>query len=68
MKAFARMNRGVCFQFRRPGKAAIPGDMVALPLNEPQLLQARLIVATRRGRVLPIAAANFVELLKAALA
>jgi DNA-binding transcriptional LysR family regulator len=68
MKAFARINRGVCFQFRKPGKALIPpGDMIALPLVDPPLLQARLILATRRGRVLPIAAAAFVELLKGAL-
>jgi DNA-binding transcriptional LysR family regulator len=69
MKAFARINRGVCFQFRRPGKAPIPpGDMIALPLIDPPLLQARLVVATRRGRVLPVAAAAFVELLKTVLA
>ena len=69
MKAFARMNRGVCFQFRRPGKAVVPpGDMIALPLIDPPLLQARLILATRRGRVLPIAAASFVEMLRAELA
>jgi hypothetical protein len=65
----ARINRGVCFQFRRPGKAPIPpGDMIALPLIDPPLLQARLVVATRRGRVLPVAAAAFVELLKTVLA
>jgi DNA-binding transcriptional LysR family regulator len=69
MKAFARINRGVCFQFRRPGKAPIPpGDLIALPLIDPPLLQARLVVATRRGRVLPVAAAAFVELLKTVLA
>jgi DNA-binding transcriptional LysR family regulator len=69
MKSFARINRGVCFQFRRPGKAPIPpGDMIALPLVDPQLLQARLFLATRRGRVLPIAAASFVEVLKTAMA
>jgi DNA-binding transcriptional LysR family regulator len=69
MKAFARINRGVCFQFRRPGKAPIPpGDMIALPLIDPPLLQARLVLATRRGRVLPVAAAAFVELLKTVLA
>jgi len=68
MKAFARLNRGVCFQFRKPGKAVIPpGDMIALPLIDPPLLQARLILATRRGRVLPIAAASFVELLRTVL-
>lgn len=69
MKAFARMNRGVCFQFRRPGKTLIPpGDMMALPLIDPPLLQAKLILATRRGRVLPIAAASFVELLRQVMA
>jgi len=69
MKAFARINRGVSFQFRRPGKAPIPpGDMIALPLIDPPLLQARLVLATRRGRVLPVVAAAFVELLKTALA
>jgi DNA-binding transcriptional LysR family regulator len=69
MKAFAQMNRGVCFQFRKPGKACIPpGDMIALPLADPPLLQARLVLATRRGRVLPVAAAAFVEMLKIAFA
>jgi DNA-binding transcriptional LysR family regulator len=69
MKAFARMNRGVCFQFRKPGKARIPpGDMIALPLTDPSLMQARLVLAIRRGRVLPVAAAAFVELLKSAMA
>jgi DNA-binding transcriptional LysR family regulator len=68
MKAFAHMNRGVCFQFRSPGKALIPpGDMIALPLVDPPLLQARLLLATRRSRVLPVAAAAFVEQMKNAL-
>jgi DNA-binding transcriptional LysR family regulator len=69
MKAFAHMTRGVCFQFRSPGKAPIPpGDMIALPLIDPPLLQAKLLLATRRGRVLPVAAAAFVEQLKSAFA
>ena len=68
MKAFARMNRGICFQFRRSGKGPVPpGNMIALPLVDPPLLEAKLILATRRGRVLPIAAAAFVELLRTAL-
>ena len=68
MKAFAHMNRGVCFQFRSPGKALIPpGDMIALPLVDPPLLQARLLLATRRDRVLPVAAAAFVEQMKTEL-
>jgi DNA-binding transcriptional LysR family regulator len=68
MKAFVRINRGICFQFRKPGKAAVPpGDMTAVPLVDAPLLQAKLYLATRRGRVLPVAAAAFVELLKSAL-
>jgi hypothetical protein len=42
--------------------------MIALPLIDPPLLQAKLILASRRGRALPIAAATFVELLKSVLA
>jgi DNA-binding transcriptional LysR family regulator len=69
MKAFAHMNRGVCFQFRKPGKAPIPpGDMIAIPLIDPPLLQAKLILATRRSRVLPVAAAAFAEQLRSTLA
>jgi DNA-binding transcriptional LysR family regulator len=68
MKAFAHMNRGVCFQFRSPGKALLPpGDMIALPLVDPPLLQARLLLATRRNRVLPVAAAAFAEQMKTEL-
>jgi hypothetical protein len=43
-------------------------DMIALPLADPPLSQAKLILATHRGRVLPTAAATFVELLRADLA
>jgi len=68
MKAFVRINRGVCFQFRRPGKALVPpGDMIAVPLIDAPLREARLYLAIRRGRVLPVAAAAFVEVLKNAL-
>jgi len=46
MTAFALMNRGVCFQFREPGKAPIPsGDMIALPLG----LCCRPAYSWRRG-------------------
>jgi DNA-binding transcriptional LysR family regulator len=62
MQAFARINRGIYFQFRKPSAGPIrSGDMVAVPLIDAPLLQAKLFLATRRGRVLPIAAAAFVE-------
>jgi hypothetical protein len=52
-----------------PGEALVPpGDIIALPLVDPPLLQAKLILATRRGRVLPIAAASFAEQIKTAIA
>lgn len=66
MRAFARFNRGLYLQFRKPSRGPIPsGDMVAVPLIDAPLLQAKLFLATRRGRVLPIAAAAFVEWLRA---
>jgi hypothetical protein len=44
--------------------------MIALPLIDPALLQARLLLATRRAPILPLAAlaaATFVELLNSVL-
>lgn len=68
MKAFARMNRGLCFQFRKPGRTTLSSEnMIAVPLIDAPVLQARLYLATRRGRVLPVAAAAFVELLEMVL-
>lgn len=65
MKAFVCINGGICFQFRKPGRAAVPpGGMIAVPLMDAPLQQARLYLATRRGRVLPAAAAAFVEMLE----
>jgi hypothetical protein len=49
------------------GRTDTPGGIVALPLIDPPLLQARLYLASHRGRVLPIATATFVELLKTAM-
>jgi len=66
MKAYARMSQAVCFQFRI-GADAPPADMVAVPLSDPGLSQTQLFLATRRGRVLPIAAAAFLEELAAAM-
>jgi len=68
MKTFARMNRGVCFQFRMPGKTVVAsGNMIAVPLADAALSEARLYLATRRGRVLPVAAAAFVDLVETTL-
>jgi DNA-binding transcriptional LysR family regulator len=69
MKAYARLSQGVSFQFRVGATRDVEvGDMVAIPLSDPTLSQPQLVLAARRGRVLPIAAAAFSEELQTALA
>jgi DNA-binding transcriptional LysR family regulator len=64
-KMFARTAHGVCFSFKIGKKPDVSG-MVAIPLSDPQLAEARLRLCSRRGRVLPVAAAAFAEQLTAA--
>jgi DNA-binding transcriptional LysR family regulator len=59
-KVFARTSRGVCFSFHVGQKPDVSG-MVTIPLGDPALREARLELASRRGRVLPVAAAAFAE-------
>jgi DNA-binding transcriptional LysR family regulator len=59
-KVFARTSQGVCFSFRIGDKPDVSG-MVTIPLADPELTEARLSLACRRGRVLPVAAAAFAE-------
>jgi DNA-binding transcriptional LysR family regulator len=59
-KVFARTSGGVCFSFRIGSKPDVSG-MVSIPLTDPDLGDARLFLASRRGRVLPVAAATFAE-------
>jgi hypothetical protein len=61
---FARTSGGVCFSFKIGKKPEISG-MVTIPLADPELGEARLRLASRRGRVLPVAAAAFAEELTA---
>jgi DNA-binding transcriptional LysR family regulator len=69
MKAYARMSKAVCFQFKVGGMRDVAlGEMVAIPLTDPQCQSAVLVLAMRARRVLPIAAAAFAEELKGALA
>jgi DNA-binding transcriptional LysR family regulator len=66
MKQYVRSSNAICFQFM-VGAAADPirGDLVANPLADPELAAARLMLAVRRGRVLPASAAAFCENLRA---
>ncbi len=63
-KMFARTSGGVCFSFKIGKKPDVSG-LVAIPLSDPGLAEARLCLACRRGRVLPVAAATFAEQLSA---
>ncbi len=59
-KTFARTRKGVCFSFHIGQKPDVSG-MIAIPLLDPLLGDIRLELASRRGRVLPVAAASFAE-------
>ncbi len=68
MKVFSVMNQGVCFQFRPKGSTTVqPGDMTAIPLIDEPLPGSQLLLATRRARALPFAAAAFIEELRGLL-
>ncbi len=60
LKAFARLGHALCFCFHLGSKAETHG-LVAVPLRDPHCAEARLYLAARRGRVLPVAAASFAE-------
>jgi DNA-binding transcriptional LysR family regulator len=62
-KTYARQNRAICFQFRIAGQPD-PSGMSTIPLTDPGFAQATLALATRRSRVLPVAAAAFAELVE----
>jgi DNA-binding transcriptional LysR family regulator len=62
-KTFARANRAVCFQFRIGGTSDSSG-LLEIPLTDPGFASARLNLAVRRGRVLPVAAAAFAQQLE----
>jgi DNA-binding transcriptional LysR family regulator len=67
-KVFARDTDAICFQYQIGTlRDARDGELVAIPLTDPDLLKGRLVLASRAGRMLPIPAASFVETLKAVL-
>jgi hypothetical protein len=57
---FARASNGLCFSFHIGKKPDVSG-MISIPLSDSELQQASLRLASRRGRVLPVAAASFAE-------
>ncbi|MES1179480.1 MAG: LysR family transcriptional regulator [Myxococcales bacterium] len=59
-KMFARSSNGLCFSFHIGKKPDVSG-MISIPLTDPELQEASLRLASRRGRVLSVAAASFAE-------
>jgi DNA-binding transcriptional LysR family regulator len=59
-KIFARTRQGVCFSFHIGSEPDVSG-MITIPLSDRLLGDTRLELASRRGRVLPVAAASFAE-------
>jgi DNA-binding transcriptional LysR family regulator len=66
-KIFARQNQAVCFQFRSGDNPEL-AQLVEIPLRDPELSRARLLLAVRRERVPPAAAKAFAEQLAACFA
>jgi DNA-binding transcriptional LysR family regulator len=68
LKVYAEETGAICFQFeigtRRDARA---GTLVAIPLINRELTRSRLVLASRAGRMLPIASIGFAEQLKASL-
>ncbi len=65
LKTFARQGAAVCFSFHLGSEAEAHG-LVARELRDRYCQEARLYLAARRGRVLPVAAASFAEQLREA--
>jgi DNA-binding transcriptional LysR family regulator len=62
MKKYARLTDAISFQFHLvPLQHEVLDGLVAVPLADPQLAEARLMLAVRRGRVLPTGAAAVCE-------
>ncbi|HEX3774477.1 MAG TPA: LysR family transcriptional regulator [Polyangiaceae bacterium] len=59
-KVFARSSHGLCFSFQIGKKPDVSG-MISIPLADAEVQDATLRLASRRGRVLPVAAASFAE-------
>lgn len=69
LKGFVRQTDGICFQFHAGTlRETSQGTLTAVPLSDPELALGRLVLAARRGRALPPAAAAFAEHLKGAMA
>jgi hypothetical protein len=68
MKKYARLTDAVSFQFHLvSADETVLDGLVAVPLADPLLAEARLMLAVRRARVLPTAAGVICERIKQVL-
>jgi DNA-binding transcriptional LysR family regulator len=68
IKAFARHADALCFQFEVGTRRDVAlGELVSIPLSDSDLARSQLVLATRTGRTLPIAALTFIETLRATI-
>ncbi|SNS31590.1 LysR substrate-binding domain-containing protein [Tropicimonas sediminicola] len=68
LKAYARRTDAICFQFEVGTREEVAsGELVAIPLVDPELRSGRLIFAARKDRNLPLPAMSFIETVKQAL-
>lgn len=65
LKVFARHTGAICFQFEIGTRRDVErGELVAIPLSDPELSRGNLVLASRAGRKLSLPALSFAEALK----
>lgn len=69
LKVYAARTDAICFQFEVGTREEVAsGELVAIPLIDPELRGGRLVFAARKGRNLPLPALSFIETVRQALA
>ena len=69
LKEFTRATGAISFQFQIGTlREARLGELRSIPLSDPAFSQSKLVLATREGRMLPIAGLSFLETLVGRLA
>jgi DNA-binding transcriptional LysR family regulator len=64
LKEFTRQTGAISFQFQIGTlREARSGELRSIPVSDPALSQGQLVLATREGRMLPIASLSFLETL-----
>ncbi|MFD1255084.1 HTH-type transcriptional regulator CynR [Devosia equisanguinis] len=65
LKTFSRQTGAICFQFEIGTRRDVErGELVAIPLSDPELSRGNLVLGCRTGRKLSLPALSFSEALK----